>query len=76
MLSGEATQIIFIDFGLTRAGLEPTIYRAGGRYASHYTTDVVPSLAIKGVGMISAEFGLKNRQIINETFSFRCFLIL
>ncbi len=30
----------------------------------------------KGVGMIRAEIGLKNRQIINETYSFRCFLIL
>jgi hypothetical protein len=29
-----------------------------------------------GVGMIRAEIGLKNRQIINETYSFRCFLIL
>jgi hypothetical protein len=33
-------------------------------------------LLSKGVGMISAEIGLKNRQIINETYSFRCFLIL
>jgi hypothetical protein len=31
---------------------------------------------VKGVGMIRAEIGLKNRQIINETYSFRCFLIL
>jgi hypothetical protein len=30
----------------------------------------------KGVGMIRAEIGLKNRQIMNETYSFRCFLIL
>ena len=30
----------------------------------------------KGVGMIRAEISLKNRQIINETYSFRCFLIL
>ena len=30
----------------------------------------------KGVGMIRAEIGLKNRQIITETYSFRCFLIL
>jgi hypothetical protein len=28
------------------------------------------------VGMIRAEIGLKNRQIINETYSFRYFLIL
>ena len=30
----------------------------------------------KGVGMIRAEIDLKNRQIINETYSFRCLLIL
>jgi hypothetical protein len=30
----------------------------------------------KGVGMLRAEIGLKNRQIINETYSFHCFLIL
>ena len=30
----------------------------------------------KGVGMIRAEIGLKNRQIINETYSFRCSLII
>ena len=30
----------------------------------------------KGVGMKRAEIGLKNRQIIDETYSFRCFLIL
>ena len=32
--------------------------------------------AQKGVGMIRAEIGLKNTQIINEMYSFRCFLIL
>jgi hypothetical protein len=30
----------------------------------------------KGVDMIRPEIGLKIRQIINETYSFRCFLIL
>jgi len=34
------------------------------------------TLDIKGVGMIRAEIGLNNGQIINETYSFRCFLIL
>jgi hypothetical protein len=34
------------------------------------------NIRVKGVGMIRAEIGLKNRQIINETHSFRCFLIL
>ena len=31
---------------------------------------------IKGVGMIRAEIGLENMQIINETYSFHYFLIL
>jgi hypothetical protein len=37
---------------------------------------IIAKVASKGVGMIRAEIGLKNRQIINETYSFRCFLIL
>jgi hypothetical protein len=36
MLSGEATHINFIVFGLTRLGLEPTIYRTRGEHANHY----------------------------------------
>jgi len=40
-------------------------------------SDALSRLQIqKGVDMIRAEIGLKNRQIINETYSFRCFLIL
>ena len=35
--SGEATNTNFIIFGLTRSGLEPTIYH----YYYHYTTDAV-----------------------------------
>ena len=42
-LSGEATHINFIVFGLTRPGLEPTIYRTRGEHANHYTTDAVHS---------------------------------
>ena len=34
------------------------------------------STRMKGVGMTRAETGLKNRQIINETYSFHCLLIL
>jgi hypothetical protein len=33
-------------------------------------------ISIKGVGIIRAEIGLKNRQIINEAHSFHCVLIL
>jgi hypothetical protein len=39
VLSGEATNTNFIVFGLTRPGLEPTIYRILGQHADHYTTD-------------------------------------
>ena len=41
MLSGEATNTNFTVFGLTRPGLEPTIYHTRGEHANHYTTDVV-----------------------------------
>jgi hypothetical protein len=39
MLRGEATNINFIVFGLTRPGLELTIYRIRGEHANHYATD-------------------------------------
>ena len=29
----------FLVFGMTRSGLEPTIYRTRGMHANHYTTD-------------------------------------
>ena len=41
VLGGEATNIIFVVFGLTRPGLEPTIYRTRGEHVNHYATDVV-----------------------------------
>ena len=41
MLSGEATNTNFIVFGLTRPGLEPTIYRTRGEHTNHYATDAV-----------------------------------
>ena len=41
VLSGEATNTNFKVFGLTRPGLEPTIYRTRGEHANHYATDVV-----------------------------------
>jgi hypothetical protein len=31
----------FIVFGLTRTGIEPTIYCTRGEHANHYTTDAV-----------------------------------
>jgi hypothetical protein len=33
----------FLVFGLTRRGLELTIYRTQGEHANHYVTDVVQS---------------------------------
>ena len=44
MLSGEATNTNFIVFGLTRSGLEPTIYCTRGEHANHYTTNAVSHL--------------------------------
>ena len=32
---------ICIVFGMTRQGLEPTIYRTRGEHSNHYATDVV-----------------------------------
>ena len=41
VLSGEATNTNFIVFGLTRPGLEPTIYRTRGEHDNYYATDAV-----------------------------------
>ena len=41
LLSVEATNTNFVVFGLTRLGLEPTIYRTRGEHTNHYTTDAV-----------------------------------
>jgi hypothetical protein len=40
VLSGEATNTYLIVFGLTRPGLEPTLYCNGSEHANHCTTDV------------------------------------
>ena len=37
----EKQQIPILVFGLTRSGLEPTIYRTRGEHTNHYTTDAV-----------------------------------
>jgi hypothetical protein len=37
--TGETTNTNFIVFGLTRSGLEPTIYHTRGELDNHYTTD-------------------------------------
>ena len=41
MLSRKTTNTNFIVFGLTRSGLEPTIYCTRGEHANHYTSDAV-----------------------------------
>ena len=41
VLSGEATNTNCIVFGLTRPGLEHTIYHTRDELANHYTTNVV-----------------------------------
>jgi hypothetical protein len=41
MYSGEATHTSIIVLGLTRSGLEPTIYRTRCEDANHNTTDAV-----------------------------------
>ena len=62
MLSGEATNTNFIVFGLTRTGLEATIYRTRGEHANNCTTDEEselgmemsknPQVKIKSVGTV------------------------
>jgi hypothetical protein len=47
VLSGEATNTNIIVFGLTRPGLEPTIYHTRGEHANHYTTDAVEKNVIE-----------------------------
>jgi hypothetical protein len=49
MLSREATDTNFIIVGLTRSGLEPTIYSTRGEDENHYTTDAVDMKLIKDI---------------------------
>jgi hypothetical protein len=41
VLSGKVTNINFIVFGLTRLGLETTIYGTRDERANHYATDAI-----------------------------------
>ena len=41
MFSGEAANTNFIDFWMTRPGLEPTIYHTHGEHVSHHNVDTV-----------------------------------
>ena len=47
MLSGEATHTNFIVFGLTRSGLEPTMYHTLDEHTNHYNTDAVAIMQIR-----------------------------
>jgi hypothetical protein len=42
VLSGVATNTNFIIFGITRPGLNPTLYRTRGEHANHDNTDAIP----------------------------------
>ena len=55
VLSGEATNTNFIVFGLSRSGLEPTIYRTRREHANHYTIYVVEIMKILKYENIKAE---------------------
>ena len=48
MLSGEATDTN-LQSGLTRPGLEPTIYHTRGEHANHCTIDAVKKYCMKEV---------------------------
>jgi hypothetical protein len=41
MLSEEVANAIFIVFGFTWLGLDPTIYRTRGKHVNHYDPDTV-----------------------------------
>jgi hypothetical protein len=49
MLSGEATNTNLNVFGLTRPGLEPTIYRTRGEHTNHYATDAVCGIEMRSI---------------------------
>jgi hypothetical protein len=53
VLSGEATHTNFIVFGLTRPGLEPTIYRTRGEHANHYATDALLTFLLKSTDIVA-----------------------
>ena len=44
MLSGETANTHFTVYGLTRSGLEPTIYHTQCEHAKYYTTDAEAKL--------------------------------
>jgi len=44
VLSEETTNTNFLVLGLTRPGLEPTVYYTRGEHPNYYTTDAVHML--------------------------------
>ena len=55
VLSGESTNTNVIVFGLTRPGLEPTIYHTRGEHSNRYATDTFvkkPTLIINLIKVI------------------------
>ena len=80
MLSGEATNINFIIFGLTRSGLELTIHRTRGEHANHYTTDAVTtnraySQSKMCVIITAAKISTNCHVFISSTIFYWCSLI-
>jgi hypothetical protein len=71
-LSGEATNTNCIVFGLTRPGVEPTIYHTRSEHANHYTIDAVTIYDINPVTILlnlkSGKIPIINEQIIPHEY--------
>ena len=68
MLRGEATNSNFVVFGLTRSGIEPTIYHTRDKHVNHYTTDAVPKEK-KGTNSGTQNTTLSNTNPIHQIIS-------
>jgi hypothetical protein len=66
MLSREATNTNFLVFGLTRPGLEPSIYHTRGEHANHNTTETVWKYMSQVINMYS----ILETKFIFKTFRF------
>ena len=64
----EKQQIPILVFGLTRSGLEPTIYHTHGEHANHYTNDVVAIIGDATVTVKSRTAVMLERLSCTSTF--------
>jgi hypothetical protein len=71
MLSREATNTNFIVFGLTRSGLEPTIYHTWYKQDNHYTINVFHSF-YKKRKFLDTDMYNKEQIISNMLFRYKC----